>query len=402
MIPNYKNQISLKLLLRQAFVRQGREKCEEWFRQRTGKKHILLTYSCRSALFLAYAASQRSGKVLTSPLTCTSAIDPIILADKKIKFCDIEPDTLLMNPDFVDSVTDAECSFIQVIHHGGLMADMEKLDHISKKHNLILVEDCGQAFDSSRNGIRSGTSGDIICFSMIKSGYGIGGGVLATDDTNLFEKAGAIQSTWRRPGWILLKFRVIRALLENKRHYSIINAIYSRLMSSRPYRGSMYHPAVSAGRSLRRPSDLFFRLFILQTQRFHKLHEKRRECAAKLCSELSSEGLVIVDGKQYGISCAFDKLFCLLSKPDIQHVTKQLNFFGIEARHLENKHGSFRQPGIYELNQFAGMEGLNLCHNYFNLHDKVLNLPLHEDMSELDYNKISSVLNGILNEENPD
>jgi hypothetical protein len=54
------------------------KRIKQYFRQLTGKRHVLITNSCRTALFLAYGALEAKGEVITSPLTCQVAIDPII------------------------------------------------------------------------------------------------------------------------------------------------------------------------------------------------------------------------------------------------------------------------------------------------------------------------------------
>ncbi|MGM0760794.1 MAG: DegT/DnrJ/EryC1/StrS family aminotransferase, partial [Thermodesulfobacteriota bacterium] len=65
------------------------QRIKDYFAWLTGKKHILLTNSCRSALYLAYKALGTHGQVITSPLTCKVAIDPITETDNTPVFADI-------------------------------------------------------------------------------------------------------------------------------------------------------------------------------------------------------------------------------------------------------------------------------------------------------------------------
>ena len=69
----------------------------KYFRAYTGKKHILITDSARTCLYLAHRFLDfNSNEVFVSPLTCKSALTPIIAAGKKINFIDIDEETLFV------------------------------------------------------------------------------------------------------------------------------------------------------------------------------------------------------------------------------------------------------------------------------------------------------------------
>lgn len=403
MIPNYSPNIPFRLLLKQFFIRSARQKCEDWFRDYTGKQHILLTNSCRSALFLAYKASGTEGAVLTTPMCCTSALDPILAAGQQISFCDINPETLLMDAQLLKEHDLSKIRFIQAVHHGGVMLDMKVLLGIAKPHGIKVIEDCGQAFGTNCHGIQTGTLGDVVCFSLIKNSYGIGGGVLATNDRDLFEQASSIQQQWGRTPARLIAFRLFRTLLENKKHLQLANWLFKIMMAVRPSQDFPYDPRVSMRHALRRPSNVFFRLFMVQSKRFNKLHTKRQNHADRLAKELWRFGLQTVYHAASGhCTSAWDKFFCIAPVSDAQSIAKKLNDAGIEARHLENRYGSLRQPRLDELPSYAGSMGLDQCKNYFSVHDNVLHLPLHEKMRSGDFRRIASTLNSILNETNSD
>jgi len=403
MIPNYTPNIPFRLLLKQVFIRNARQNCIAWFREYTGKQHILLTNSCRSALYLSYKASQTQGRVLTTPLCCTSALDPILAAGNPIHFCDINPHTLLTNLTALQAAAHPDIRFIQAVHHGGVMLDMQEVMQIAGRHSIMVVEDCGQAFGTSSQGVRAGTLGDIACFSLIKNGYGIGGGVLATNDEALFLRAKSLQEQWQGNAPALIAFRVLRTLLENKKHLRLTHWVYKALMAFRPTDQNPYDPVASMKHAYRRPASLFFRLFMVQSKRFNTLHSKRQHHAHQLAEELSKQNLSSVyAAAPEGITSAWDKFFCILPASRIVEVAHKLNTSGIEARHLENRYGSLRQPRLDELASYAGSMGLDDCKNYFKVHDAVLHLPLHEKMRPGDFKKIADTLNAILNEKNTD
>jgi len=76
---------------------------------------------------------------------------------------------------------------ILVVHLYGQSSNMEKICEIAKKHNLYVVEDCAQSHGSTFNDKRTGTFGDIACFSFYPSknlGCFGDGGAITTDDEN--------------------------------------------------------------------------------------------------------------------------------------------------------------------------------------------------------------------------
>jgi dTDP-4-amino-4,6-dideoxygalactose transaminase len=396
MIPNSISQVTVRLLIKQRFVKNARQRCEEWYRNYTGKKHILFTGSCRSALYLTYVASGRKGSVITSPLTCTSAIDPIIAAGLNIRFCDINTDTLLMDTALAANQIDSDISFIQTIHHGGIRMDIKDLHRLASEKNILLVEDCGQFFSVPESDAKPGFLGDVICFSMIKNGYGLGGGVLATDDEHLFNRAREIQGSWRKSNPLLLFYRIIRSLIEGRKHHLFFFSLYRWLLMVRPLRSGTLNPSVNIGKAMRQPSGLFLRTFLLQIARLPQLHKKRRQNGLTLLAELKHTPVSGLKSYHHSPECAFDKFFCLLPGAESERVAREMYQLGVEARHLESRYGSYRQPRLDELPEYSHQSGLYECTGYFEVHDKVLHLPLHEKMKPSDFRHITATLNTIL------
>ena len=81
--------------------------------------------------------------------------------------------------------------FLMLSHMRGHIVDMDRIIEICKQHNLFLIEDCAHTMGASWNGKKSGTYGDIACFSTqtykhINSGEG---GLLTCSNDQLMAKA---------------------------------------------------------------------------------------------------------------------------------------------------------------------------------------------------------------------
>ena len=71
-----------------------------------------------------------------------------------------------MDPNSVKNKINSRTKAIVVTHFYGKVAQVDKLRVISKKFNLILIEDSAQAFGASLNNIKAGTFGDFGTFSF--------------------------------------------------------------------------------------------------------------------------------------------------------------------------------------------------------------------------------------------
>jgi len=103
-------------------------------------------------------------------------------------------DTFDMDPkDAVRKIT-PRTQAILVVHMGGVIGKISELVTLARQHNLKVVEDCAQASGASQNGIKAGAFGDvgIFSFQMNKHMTSGEGGMVVTNDENLYRRAFAI------------------------------------------------------------------------------------------------------------------------------------------------------------------------------------------------------------------
>lgn len=99
-------------------------------------------------------------------------------------FADILPDTLCIDPEDVkQKITDRTTAIIPV-HVAGRIADMDRINAIAAKHDLIVLEDAAHAWGSQSGGKGAGTLGSAGTFSFqeTKNMTAGEGGVLVTND----------------------------------------------------------------------------------------------------------------------------------------------------------------------------------------------------------------------------
>ncbi len=129
-------------------------------------------------------------EVITTSFTAAATPHCITWNGLKPVFCDIEPNTMTIDADKIESLITPNTSAILGVHVFGFPCDIEKIDKIAKKHNLKVIFDAAHAFSTEINGKGIGTFGDITMFSFhaTKLFNSIEGGCLTYNDDNLVKK----------------------------------------------------------------------------------------------------------------------------------------------------------------------------------------------------------------------
>lgn len=89
-----------------------------------------------------------------------------------------------------DAITDKTKAII-VMHYAGVSCEMDTIMEISRRHNLLVVEDAAQGVMSTYKGKALGTIGDFGCYSFHETkNYSMGeGGALVINDKKYNERA---------------------------------------------------------------------------------------------------------------------------------------------------------------------------------------------------------------------
>ena len=165
---------------------------EKEFSQYTKIKYCIAMNSGTSALLSGLAALGigPGDEVIVPGYTFIASISAIIYARAIPVLCEIDK-SLTMDPSDVEKKITKRTKAIMPVHMLGNPCDMNRILKIAKKYNLYVIEDCCQAVGGSYRNKKLGSFGEIGAYSMnwykiITTGDG---GVFATNDKNLYEKA---------------------------------------------------------------------------------------------------------------------------------------------------------------------------------------------------------------------
>lgn len=167
--------------------------CEREFAKRWGVKHCRLTTSGSSANLLAFAAftsphSERrippGSEVITVAAGFPTTVNPIVQYGCIPVFVDVDLETHNVNVDLLEAAIGPKTSAVMLAHALGNPFDVERVAALCKKHDLILIEDCCDAFGATFNGKQVGTFGDVSTLSCYPAHHitmGEGGAVFTND-----------------------------------------------------------------------------------------------------------------------------------------------------------------------------------------------------------------------------
>jgi UDP-2-acetamido-2-deoxy-ribo-hexuluronate aminotransferase len=154
----------------------------------TGAKHCITVASGTEALLISLMAIgiKPGDEVITTPFSFIATAEVIVLLGAKPVFVDIEPDTCNINAALIEAKITDKTKAIMPVSLYGQPADMDEINAIAKKYDLVVIEDAAQSFGASYKGKKSCNLSTIGCTSFFPSKplgcYGDGGAIFTSDD----------------------------------------------------------------------------------------------------------------------------------------------------------------------------------------------------------------------------
>lgn len=152
----------------------------------TSLKYVMTCSSGTAALHIAVAAAGigLGDEVITAPVTDIGTVIGVIYQQGVPVFADLGAATYNLDPASVEKLVTPETKAIIAVHLTGNPCDLDALKAIADKHNLVLIEDCAQAWGAMYRGRPIGTVGHIACWSLQDSKHVTcgDGGVVASND----------------------------------------------------------------------------------------------------------------------------------------------------------------------------------------------------------------------------
>jgi len=130
-------------------------------------------------------------EVVTSAFSFVASSNCVLYQGAKPVFADIDRRSFNIDPlDVAEKIT-AKTKAIIPVHLFGQPADMDGLNEIAKENGIALVEDAAQSHGAEYKGRKTGSLGDVGCFSFYatKNMTTCEGGMIVTNNSELAKRA---------------------------------------------------------------------------------------------------------------------------------------------------------------------------------------------------------------------
>ncbi len=173
------------------------------FSEYSGAEYVILAANGTVTLQMALEACGigLGDEVILPGLTWQATAATVLDVNATPVMVDVREDTWCIDAKEIEKVISPRTKAIIPVHLYGSFADMDEIMHIAQKHKLFVIEDCAHKHGGEWNGKKAGTIGDIGSFSLQLSKHLTAGegGILTTNNFELYEKLDALRNCGRRP-----------------------------------------------------------------------------------------------------------------------------------------------------------------------------------------------------------
>ncbi len=337
-------------VLRSGFIAQGPkvEEFEENFAEYVGVKHAVASSSGTTALHLALLAADIGigDEVITTPFSFAATGNSILYVGAKPVFVDIDKKTYNIDPSKIEEAITEKTKAIMPVHLYGQPADMDSINSTANDHNLTIIEDSAQAHGATYNRKKTGSLGDMGCFSFYptKNMTTSEGGIITTDNEEMAEKT-----------------RILRAHGESERYTHVVLGYNFRM------------------------TDIAAAIGIVQLKKLEDFNNKRIDNAKYLTENIDEIDGIDAPYVDSNVKHVFHQFTVRVEESNRDKLMEFLKDSGIGT-------GIHYPKPIYKQKIYQELGFNSLCPEAESASSEVLSLPVHPSLDELELEKIVSAL----------
>jgi len=297
-------------------------------------------------------------EVIVPAITFAATANSVVFEGGTPVFADVEPDTLLLDPEsVVERITDDTRAIVGV-DYAGQPCQYDALREIADAHDLVLLDDACHATGGSYKGEPVGSLADLNTFSFhpVKNMTTGEGGMITTDD-----------SEWARE-------------MREFRNHGITSTHHERAME-----GSWVYQIPDVGYNYRL-TDMQCALGMSQLENLPEWVERRREIAAQYDAALADVGPVEPVFMREDSTCAYH-LYVIRLNLDILSAGREQIFDALQAEGIGvNVHYIPVHYHPFYRERFDTEEGL--CPVAEAAYERILTLPIFPRMTAGDVDDV--------------
>lgn len=358
---------------------------------------VILTYKGREAIDLALqaAALPKDSTVAINGFTCYVVYKPVVDNKLDVAYLDVDKDTLNFSLKSFQDAIKKEKNICAVIIQNTLGApiDIEAIEKICKKENIIIIEDLAHCIGSKyADGREAGTVGDFAClsFSQDKMLDAVSGGALIVGNSkfkiqNSELEIGDVDSYQQFKDKL---YPLLTVIIRHTYSFGFGKALHHILKMF----NFLSKPMGQKDRYLvHRLANWYAYLALLQLEKLDQ-NIAHRQKIAKIYAKSLDNSVLISDVTQKG-SLSSNVRFPILVE-NRQGLIKFLQTFGIHISDIW-----YDAPIAPK--KYLSMTNYNHnCPNAEYISDRILNLPTHKNITEKDAQFIVEKINEFLKSSN--
>jgi perosamine synthetase len=154
-------------------------------------KHALCVSNCTTGLLaVGLALNLQNQEVIVPPLVYGASLSGLLLLGNKLKFCDVDPVTLTLDPESVRRAIGPQTKAVLGVDIFGVPCDSVRLRKVADERGLHYISDCAQSLGATRDSSPSGVAADaiVVSFTSGKTIFAGEGGAIITNNTNIYER----------------------------------------------------------------------------------------------------------------------------------------------------------------------------------------------------------------------
>ncbi len=337
-------------VLRSGFIAQGPKvaEFEENFAEYVGVEYAVASSSGTTALHLALLAADigAGDEVITTPFSFAATGNSILYVGAKPVFVDIDKKTYNIDPAKIEEAITENTKAIMPVHLYGQPADMDPINSIAKDHDLTVIEDSAQAHGATYNGKKTGSLGDMGCFSFYptKNMTTSEGGIITTDNAEMAEKA-----------------RILRAHGESERYTHVVLGYNFRM------------------------TDIAAAIGIVQLNKLESFNKKRIDNAKYLTENIDKIDGIDAPYVASNVKHVFHQFTVRVEESNRDKLMEFLKDRGIGT-------GIHYPKPIYKQKIYQELGFDSICPEAESASSEVLSLPVHPSLNKLELEEIVSAL----------
>ena len=162
--------IAVNKVLESGLLAQGPkvEELEKNFAEYCGTKYAIAVNSGTAAIHSALFATgiQPGDEVITTPFSFIATVNPILILGARPVFVDVNPTSFNIDEDSIEAAITSNTKALLPVHLYGQPYNHSKMNKIASKYKLRVIEDACQSIGAEFNGAKTGSLGDLGCFSL--------------------------------------------------------------------------------------------------------------------------------------------------------------------------------------------------------------------------------------------